>query len=248
MPDEDADLELLAEQRDFYRADAEAFDEWLGTLLDEENDEPTARRYRAARGEIASLFQKWAPLGRVLEVAAGTGRLAPLYLAHAEAAVLLDTSPESLAIASRRIGGVSTPELVCADIFDWRPTGPHFDTVIFTAWLHHIPLGRFDDFWMALDAVLAPNGRVLFDYPNARVAPPGSSDIPAEPTQEYGFYAPADGISIRDHLGRRWRVVHNLWDPDNLTERLSRLGWATVDLGAGLFDNVRWAHAQRTAK
>lgn len=164
------------------------------------------------------------------------------------AGVLLDTSPESLTIASQRIGAWSTAEVVCADIFNWRPSGPRFDTEIFTAWLHHVPLARFDDFWNALDTLLASDGRVLFDYPDSRVAPPGRSEIPPEPTKDYGYYAPVDGISIRDHLGRRWRVVHNLWDPDDLAAQLARLGWTITDLGPGLFDNVRWSLAQRSAK
>lgn len=29
-------------------------------------------------------------------------------------------------------------------------------------------------------------------------------------------HVPHDGISVRDHFGRRWRVVHNLWHPRRL--------------------------------
>src|SRR4051794_35894251 len=109
------DSELLAEQIDFYRADAESFDAWLAGLLDEDNDDPTAVTYRAGRARIAHTFSKLAPLGQVLEIAAGTGRLVDLYAAHCQSMVLLDTSPESLAIAERRLGAAETIRFVEAD-------------------------------------------------------------------------------------------------------------------------------------
>ena len=175
---EASDAKLVAEQIDFYRADAESFDSWLGGLLDKANDEPTARTYRAGRARIARVFARYAPLGRVLELAAGTGRLVELYAPHAESVVLLDASPESLAIAARRLGTTPRISFVEVDIF-------------------------------------------------------------------YEFYAPVDGISTRDHFGRRWRVVHNLWDPEDLSDRLDGLGWTMNLLGTGLFGNIVWAEAHR---
>ena len=244
--DDDAtDGALLAEQIDFYRADAEAFDRWLAELLAEDNDELVARTYRAGRSRIARIFQQRAPLGRVLEIAAGTGRLVELYVPHADAVVLLDASPESLAIAAGRLNSVQAIRFVEADIFTWDGAGEAFDTIIFTAWLHHVPHARLAAFWSKLQSLLAAGGRVIFDVPDANVTPPGRSEIPPEPSDEYGFYAPADGISIRDHFGRRWRVVHNLWDLEELSSRLGELGWAVEHLGVGLFSNVVWAEAER---
>ncbi len=54
-----------------------------------------------------------------------------------------------------------------------------------------------------------------------------------------------DGISIRDHAGRRLRVIHNLWDSDDLRSRLATLGWKMSVIGTGLFDNILWASARR---
>jgi SAM-dependent methyltransferase len=240
-----SDGELLAEQIDFYRADAESFDGWLAGLLDEANDEPTARTYRAGRARLARVFQRHAPLGRVLEVAAGTGRLVDLYAPHAESVVLLDASPESLAIAARRLGATRRIRFVEADIFDWDGDGRTFDTVVFTAWLHHVPHARLATFWRRVESLLAEGGRVIFDFPDVNLEPPGRTEVPAEPADGYGIYAPVDGISLRDNFGRRWRVVHNLWDPEDLCHRLDRLGWTVTILGAGLFGNVLLAEAHR---
>ncbi len=240
----DADDELVDEQIDFYRADATAFDDWLVTLLDARNGEPVARNYRAGRQRVAQLFAQRAPLGDVLEIAAGTGRLAELYVLHADSALLLDASPESLAIAARRLGSRRRIGFLEADVFDWQHAGT-FDTIVFSAWLHHVPDSRFSTFWTKVETLLARGGRVIFDFPDAEVRPPGTVAIPDEPTSDYGFYVPRDGVSVRDHFGRRWRVVHNLWRRDELSSRLDDLGWTTEFVRPGLFENIVWAEATR---
>ena len=240
----DEDDGLIEEQIDFYRADAEAFDEWLVTLIDPSNHEPVARSYRAGRRRATQLFAQRAPLGDVLEIAAGTGRLAELYVQHVDSGLLLDASPESLALAARRVGSEARISLLEADVFDWQQDRT-FDTIVFTAWLHHVPHSRFSAFWTKVQTLLAPGGRVIFDFPDAELNPPGKLEIPAEPADGYGFYAPQDGISIRDHFRRRWRVVHNLWHRDELSSRLAELGWHVEFVGPGLFANIVWAEATR---
>lgn len=237
----------LAEQRAFYRADAMRSDEWLTALVYEENDEADAQTYRAGRRRIARHLSSMGSLGRVLEVAAGTGRFAELYLPLADSATLVDPSPENLAIADARLGATASTELelIDADIFHWDPAGRTFDTICFSAWLHHVPRDRFDRFWEAVEALLAPDGAVIFDFLDARVPAPGPVVLPDVPTEGYTSYAPADGVSVRDHHGRRWHVVHELWHPDDLARRLSRRGWQVTVLGPGLLSTMLWATAHR---
>lgn len=247
-PDKDpSGIDLVTEQLAFYRADATEFDGWLTTLLDERNQKPQAACYRAGRQCLAAICQARRPLGDVLELAAGTGRLTELYLPHATSVVLLDASPKSLELAAGRVPSERCADvtLIEADVFEWEPGGRVFDTVIFAAWLHHVPHARFDQFWAAVQGLLADHGQVIFDFPDARLPSPGVTAVPEEPTQHYTLYAPVDGISIRDHNGRRWRVVHNLWDPADLGARLAGLGWQMTILGPGLFGNVVWATARR---
>lgn len=241
-----SDDALLVEQRGFYRADAESFDEWLSSLVAEQNNEPTAVAYRAGLAKIATIFEDRAPLGRTLEIAAGTGRLAEIYAAHAESVMLLDASPESLAFAVRRLDAAGRNVTVAeADVFEWAAQGQIFDAIVFSAWLHHVPHSRFDDFWGIVESRLAPGGEVLFDFLQAAITPHGKTEIPEVPTETYSLYAPVDGVSTRDNLGRRWRVVHNLWDADELSTRLGGLGWKMTSLGTGLFDDVVLASARR---
>lgn len=246
-PDElRSDDDLVAEQRAFYKAGASDFDRWLSTLLDERNGDAVARHYRSARLAFATELAERAPLGRVLEVAAGTGRLAELYLSFASSAVLLDGSAESLAIAADRLRTATPPPtFVEADALAWDAAGQTFDTIIFSAWLHHVPLSRFDDFWCCMAALLADDGVVLFDYADVHAPAGGVADIADVPTHDYTFYAPHAGVSVRDHGGKRWRVVHNLWDTEALRFRLAALGWKMTVVGPGFFANIMWASARR---
>jgi SAM-dependent methyltransferase len=239
--------DLLAEQQDFYRADAVQFDRWLSTVVDARNDDAEARTYRAGCQRVADHLYTIRPLGQVLEIAAGTGRLAELYLPLADSVVLVDSSPESLVLAAERLLPSATADvkLIEADIFDWEAGPRTFDTILFSAWLHHVPHDKFDLFWQTVERLLAPAGVVVFDFPDARVPSPGRVDIPEVPTDGYTFYAPVNGVSIRDQHGRRWRVVHNLWRPDDLASQLHETGWEFTILGPGLFGNILWATAHR---
>jgi SAM-dependent methyltransferase len=243
-----ADDEPVVEQIDFYRTSAAAFDEWLGTLIDPGNHEPVATTYRDARSRADALFASFAPLGDVLEIAAGSGRLAELYLRHASTLELLDASAESIRIAAERLRSTSAQVDFCvADIFEWAGSQT-FDTIVFSAWLHHVPDSRFAAFWSKVQALLRPGGQVIFDFPDAALAPPGVRDMPPEPSDTYAIYVPRDGFSVRDHLGRRWRVIHNRWHRDVLDAELGDLGWQTEWLGPGLFADVVWARAARSRR
>jgi SAM-dependent methyltransferase len=245
VPDPDDDAVLLAEQRRFYQADAPTFDAWLSSLLDESNDEPVAVTYRDGRSRLAEVFAQRAPLGHLLEIAAGTGRLAQLHLPHVASAVLLDSSSDSLTIAGARLAPAERCTLVEADVFAWDAPARTFDTVVFSAWLHHVPHSRFEEFWGLVASLLAEGGEVLFDFPDVTLPLAGHTEVPPDPVATYRFYAPEDGTSLRDLDGRRWRVVHHLWDRDELAARLRELGWEMSIVGPGQFADVVWASARR---
>jgi SAM-dependent methyltransferase len=134
-----------------------------------------------------------------------------------------------------------------ADVFGWEWTEGRFDTICFAAWLHHVPEGCFDDFWSRIDRWLAPDGLVLFDFAVADGPAAVASAPPVAPTESYAAYHdPERAVSVRDLGGRRWRVIHELWDPRELTARLGRLGW---ELRIEMEDpgGFHWASARRTA-
>lgn len=86
---------------------------------------------------------------------------------------------------------------------------------------------------------------MIFDFADAALTPPGASEVPAEPVDTYALYVPREGFSLRDRRGRRWQMVHKLWERDKLESELRSLGWATEGLGPALFADTVWARAVR---
>ena len=238
--------ELLSEQRAFYDADADGYDAWLSSLTADDNHAPEAVAFRQRLRSVAEMLARLQPAGRILELAAGTGLLSSLVLPYADRLVLLDSSTRSLDIARHRFAAhADRIDYVVADIFDWDPGPSRYDVVCFAAWLHHVPRDCFDAFWAQVDRALAPGGIVVFEFGDRRTRPGDGLAVPPEPSHDYAMYHDAArGLSIRDRLGRRWTVVHELWDPEDLLDRLRRLGWdATLELTDDAAS--QWATARR---
>jgi hypothetical protein len=109
-----------------------------------------------------------------------------------------------------------------------------------------VPLESFDRFWGIIDDLLSPGGRVLFDFPSAAPTTVNYDiGLPEQPTNDYTIYRPENGVSFRDHEGRRWRVVHVLWDVGELSAHLGRLGWCVTPGPEGWFAGFQWLTAQR---
>jgi demethylmenaquinone methyltransferase/2-methoxy-6-polyprenyl-1,4-benzoquinol methylase len=241
-------VDLLVEQVEFYRAEAKDYDAYLARLLDPDNEDPGAVAFRVGQLRVAESLSRRAPLGRVLEIAAGPGMLSALIAPYADHLVLLDSSPESLALAQRRLAA-HRGRVVCEDanVFEWESAGAVFDMVCFSSWLHHVPSSDFDRFWRIVDSVLVPGGQVFFDFPDRDlVSHAARDDVPDDPAEEYRFYRPDGGVSLRDYGGRRWRVVHLLWTGDELVSRLAELGWEMKIETPGWFPEFRWATARRS--
>lgn len=198
---EDLDA-LLTEQVAYYRARAGEYDATYP--LDGESE--TRRRLRSA-------LEALAPLGRVLELACGTGQWTVELARLASSVTAVDASPEALEVCRRRIRADAV-SLVEADLFRWRPE-ERYDLVFFSAWLSHVPPQRFDAFWELIADCLAPGGRVFVIDELPAVAEL-ESEAPGEP---------APTVHRRLTTGDRFRAVKVLYDPHELRGRLAALGW-----------------------
>jgi SAM-dependent methyltransferase len=238
--------DLIEEQRAFYVADAVGYDGFLRSLEDADNEEPLATSFRAGREGVTRFLAEHAPLGTVLDIAAGNGILSELvFRAGAERVVLLDATETSLGFAAERLAGFDH-ELEAGDVFTWDAGGRRFDTIVFSSWLHHVPRHDLPRFWAIIDGLLADDGQVLFDFPSDESAATATADeAPTEPSDEYSIYTPADGVSIRDHRGQRWRVVHALWSRDELVAALDELGWRTTASAPGWWQHFEWLRVER---
>ncbi len=188
---------LLSGQIDYYRAIApryeeNALSEWSGTALEQALD-------------------SFAPRGRVLELACGTGPWTQLLAPRVESLTALDASPEMLEIARTRVPG-ETVRFVQADVFEWQPQ-ERYDTVVFAFWLSHVPLQRFESFWALVDRALKPGGRVFFVDDAHR-------------TPEELIHGSSSEIVERKlgEAGTR-RIVKVAHTPVDLQARLHQLGW-----------------------
>ena len=203
MTDADVDA-LLAEQVAYYRARAAEYDETNPLERDD-----------VSRASLLDALQLFAPAGRVLEFACGTGEWTAPLAGCAPELTAIDASPEMLAVAAQRVTS-SRVRFIHADIFDWRPD-QRYDVVFFSAWLSHVPPQRFERFWLLVAECLAEGGRVFL-----------IDELPAAAAYEQpilGAAAPTVERPLKN--GTRYRTIKVFYDPDELRERLARFGWDT---------------------
>lgn len=192
--------EVLISQADYYRRRAGEYDVTAyGDVV-------------AARARIARLVAEMQPVGAVLEIACGTGLWTEALAGVAETVTAIDVAPEAVAIARDRVRS-NNVRFEVADVFSWK-TAARFDVIFFSAWLSHVPMSRFEQFWQMLRGHLAEGGRVLF------------VDEPAEIRGKETYLPGGDEIverRLRD--GSKFRVVKNFVHPQRLEHQLRGLGW-----------------------
>ena len=192
--------ELLAEQAEYYRRRAGEYDDTsYGNLA-------------VAGPRIARLVAEMQVRGRVLEIACGTGLWTAALAETADTVTAIDAAPETIAIARRRVTSQRV-RFEVADVFTWRAAA-RFDVIFFSAWLSHVPAGRFAEFWRQLQGALADGGRVLFIDEHVDV-------------RDKETYLPGEDEIVERRLldGSRFRIVKNFVDPDVLSRQLRAIGW-----------------------
>ena len=212
MPDVD---DLLAEQIDYYRERAGEYEDWWFRRGRYDHG-PAANA--AWFGEVAQVqqdLQRFAPRGRVLELACGTGLWTGRLASQATRVTAVDASPEVLEIARTKVSAANV-DFVQADLFAWEPDGV-YDVCFFSFWLSHVPAERFASFWQKLGTALAPDGRVyLID--SARSSRASARDHALQqPDEETMLRRLADG--------REYHIVKHWFQADALQRQLVQLGW-----------------------
>jgi 2-polyprenyl-3-methyl-5-hydroxy-6-metoxy-1,4-benzoquinol methylase len=165
----------------------------------------------------------------VLELAAGTGQWTALLAESATALTAVDASPEVLRLNAAKTPGTNV-DYVVSDIFELEPAAD-WDVVFFSAWLSHVPMVRFDAFWDLVAKLLAPGGRVFF-----------IDEAPHDLWTEDWLDEEAGVVQRPLNDGTIHRLVKVLWRPDDLRERLNRLGWEVEIEALGPF---YWGWASR---
>ena len=215
------DRDLLDEQIAYYRARAAEYDA---------TSKPEGDPLAAHASRIADGLGRLAPLGRVLELAAGTGQWTGFLADHADELLVTDASPEMLELNRLKVGDRHHVRYEVVDAFDPGTIGP-FDAVFFGFFLSHVPPTSFASFWSGLGGPLVPSGRAIFVDESAH-------DLWDED------WIDRDAGVVRRPLtdGSVHRAVKVLWKPDDLARGLSNLGWDASVTGQGPF---YWGMASR---
>jgi 2-polyprenyl-3-methyl-5-hydroxy-6-metoxy-1,4-benzoquinol methylase len=165
-----------------------------------------------ARARIARLVAEMRPTGNVLEIACGTGLWTEALAGLADTVTAIDTAPEVIEIARARVRS-TTVRFEVADVFSWTSSA-RFDVVFFSAWLSHVPMSRFEQFWQLLRGLLAVGGQVLF------------IDEHADVREKEAYVAGREEVverRLRD--GEKFHIIKNFVDPQRLQSQLREMGW-----------------------
>jgi SAM-dependent methyltransferase len=206
--------DVLAEQVAYYRARAGEYDDWWYRRGRYALPPAVERDWFADVTEAEAALSEFAPTGRVLELACGTGLWTRHLAAHAAHVTAVDASPEVIALNQARLPGATNVSYEVADLFAWRPRpAASYDAVVFTYWLSHVPDDRLGGFWQMVRSAIAPGGRV-FLVDSARYPPLTTPTTPAIRTQPR---------ELDD--GRTFTVIKRYWTPDELESDLRARGW-----------------------
>lgn len=194
---------LLDQQIAYYRARASEYDR---------TSTPEGDPFAANADRVRDALRAFAPRGRVIELAAGTGQWTGLLAEHADALIATDASPEMLELNAAKVANPAV-EYQVADAFALPPTHD-FDVAFFGFFLSHIPPSHFEAFWDVVAGLLAPGGRCFF------------VDEADHGLWEEDWVDREAGI-VRRPLsdGRVHLAVKVLWRPADLRARLAALGW-----------------------
>lgn len=198
------DRDLLDEQIAYYRARAAEYD---ATSV------PEGDSFAAHIARIVDELRRFVARGRVIEIAAGTGQWTGILAETAAHLTVTDASPEMLALNRERTGDRPNLAYRVADAFALEPTRD-YDNAFFGFFLSHVPPGRLEGFWAAVEGLLVPGGRCFF------------VDEASHGLWDEDWIDRAAGVVRRTRLdGTVHRVIKVLWQPSDLAHVLAGLGW-----------------------
>ncbi|MEM7332133.1 MAG: class I SAM-dependent methyltransferase [Chloroflexota bacterium] len=207
--------QVVEEQIQYYRDRASEYDEWFLRQGRYDRGDAHAKQWFAEVTAVQSALAHFAPTGKVLELASGTGWWTEQLNQYADAITAVDSAQETIAINKAKL---NSPKISYqqANIFEWQPA-EKFDVVFFSFWLSHVPPERFESFWQMVATALGENGRVFIV----------DSLYTPDSTAKNQFLKTEADTTVTRHLnnGNTYEIVKLFYTPELLRQRLEPLGW-----------------------
>ena len=213
-------MDTLRQQIEYYRARAGEYDEWFYRKGRYDQGEELNRRWFSEAAWCFEKLHSLGPVGRALELAAGTGIWTRELRQMADHVTVVDASSEVLRINREKLGDVANVEHVQVDLFAWEPTD-RYDLVSFTFWLSHVPASHVDEFLAKVYSATRPGGTVWMV--DSRRASSSTATNQSVETRS-GFQERI----LND--GRTYQIVKIYYEPEQLHDLFARAGF-TVETG-----------------
>ncbi len=133
---------ILDEQKRYYAARAPEYDDWWYRRGRYELEPDALARWWDDVAEVDAALEAFAPCGRVLELAAGTG----IWTRKLVSDWPIASSPSTR--TPRRSPSTPTRRSIVSPTSSRFVPAETFDVVFFSFWLSHVPEERFDEFWL----------------------------------------------------------------------------------------------------
>ncbi len=149
---------VLQDQIAYYRARAGEYDEWFYRVGRYDWGTERNAKWFAEVETVYQALRSAGRVGRVLELAAGTGNFTKELAAIADHVVALDASTEVMAINKEKVKSANV-EYRQADLFNWQPDA-QYDMVFMSFWLSHVPPEKLDGFLETVGQATKTGGQV----------------------------------------------------------------------------------------
>jgi ubiquinone/menaquinone biosynthesis C-methylase UbiE len=206
---------VMQQQIAYYRARAGEYDEWFYRLGRYDHGEALNRQWFREVETVFTALHQVGPVGRVLELAAGTGNFTQELLKISQHITAIDASPEMIEINRRKLKAPNV-DYVQADVFAWEPE-VEYDMVCFGFWLSHVPPETLDAFLAKVCRALRVGGKLFLV--DSRFSPTS--------TAQNHVLEDDDNIFVARKLndGREFTIVKVFYEPDSLQARLHEQGF-----------------------
>ncbi|MBE7470691.1 MAG: class I SAM-dependent methyltransferase [Anaerolineae bacterium] len=218
--------EILEEQKAYYRARAQEYDEWFYRRGRYHHGPEHTQKWEAEAAEVRQALAEANLTGQVLDIAAGTGIWTQELIKTADHVTALDSSEEMVALNRARLQSDKVTYTL-TDLFYWQPVMA-YDGIFMGFWLSHVPPALLYDFIGTVAGALKPGGKLFFvdSLPEPTSTAKDMMEGVAKKLAQRETTSQVAGqenatMTRRLNDGREFQVVKVYYLPDDLADRLA---------------------------